>query len=83
MGSEMCIRDSSGSGKKADWKVAARVAATTQMILAGGLDSDNLVSAIRTVNPWGVDVSSGVEISRGIKDPEKIREFVARARATE
>ncbi len=73
----------SGSGKKADWKVAARFAATTQVILAGGLDRDNVASAVRAVNPWGVDVSSGVEISRGIKDPEKIRKFVARARATE
>ena len=73
----------SGSGKKADWKVAARVAATTQVILAGGLNRDNVASAVRAVNPWGVDVSSGVEISRGIKDPEKIRKFVARARATE
>ena len=72
-----------GSGKNADWKEAARIAATTQMILAGGLDSDNLVSAIRTVKPWGVDVSSGVEFSRGIKALDKIRAFVARARATE
>ena len=73
----------SGSGTTADWDAAAELAPRTQLILAGGLDPDNVADAIRRVRPWGVDVSSGVERRRGEKDPKKIREFVARARAVE
>jgi phosphoribosylanthranilate isomerase len=73
----------SGSGTPADWDEAAKLAPLTQMILAGGLDAANVGDAIRRVRPWGVDVSSGVERRRGEKDPQKIREFVARARAEE
>lgn len=73
----------SGHGERADWLGAARVAARTRVILAGGLDCDNVVEAIEAVRPWGVDVSSGVERTRGIKDPQKIREFIARVRAAE
>ena len=71
----------SGHGERADWPGAARAAASTRVILAGGLDGDNVVEAIETVWPWGVDVSSGVERSRGVKDPHKITEFIARVRA--
>ena len=71
----------SGSGTRADWPGAARVAARTNVILAGGLDRGNVLDAIETVRPWGVDVSSGVERSRGVKDPEKIAGFIARVRA--
>ncbi len=74
---------SSGSGERADWQGAAPVATETQLILAGGLDEDNVSMAIEAVKPWGLDVSSGVERSRGAKDPEKIRGFIARARAAE
>jgi phosphoribosylanthranilate isomerase len=73
----------SGSGKMADWGEARRVAARTQLILAGGLDAGNVGDAIASVRPFGVDVSSGVERERGRKDPAKIREFVARVRALE
>jgi phosphoribosylanthranilate isomerase len=71
----------SGSGRTADWREAGALAARTRLILAGGLDPGNVANAIRAVQPWGVDVSSGVEAARGVKDRRKIREFIARAKA--
>ena len=73
----------SGAGEKANWKEATLTATSTQLILAGGLTAKNVMIAIQTVRPWGVDVSSGVEVSRGTKDPSKIQEFIAQVRATE
>ncbi len=73
----------SGSGQVADWRDAASIASATQMILAGGLDADNVADAIYAVDPWGIDVSSGVESRPAEKDPEKIRLFITRARAAE
>ena len=74
---------SSGSGQPADWQRAAAIAAHTDLILAGGLSAANVTDAIAAVRPWGVDVSSGVETSPGIKDTDKIAEFIARVRAAE
>ena len=74
---------SSGRGEKVDWQVAAGVAGSGRMILAGGLDADNVGEAIAAVMPWGVDVSSGVESAPGVKDPDLIHAFVAAVRATE
>jgi phosphoribosylanthranilate isomerase len=71
----------SGSGRVADWDEAAGLARVAEVILAGGLTDDNVGDAIRFVRPWGVDVSSGVERTRGEKDSGLIREFVARVRA--
>ncbi len=71
----------SGSGETADWDEAKRIASRCELILAGGLDANNVAAAIARVRPFGVDVSSGVEYQRGRKDPARIREFVARARA--
>jgi phosphoribosylanthranilate isomerase len=71
----------SGIGSRSDWNSATQLALTTQLVLAGGLNSTNVADAIATVRPYGVDVSSGVEAMPGIKDPAKIHEFVRRARA--
>ncbi len=66
----------SGIGELADWRRAAELARQTQLILAGGLCVANVAEAITVVRPFGVDVSTGVEATPGIKDPEKIVEFV-------
>lgn len=71
----------SGVGARADWERAARLAARTDLILAGGLDPDNVAGAIRQVQPWGVDVSSGVERRRGVKDLNRIVAFIDAAKA--
>ena len=71
----------SGVGSTSDWQAAAQLARTTELVLAGGLNATNVADAIAAVRPFGVDVSSGVEASPGVKDPTKIHEFVRRARA--
>ena len=71
----------SGTGERADWSAAATLARRAELILGGGLDPDNVGEAIRQVRPWAVDVSSGVEASRGHKDPDRIRAFIRAARA--
>jgi len=71
-----------GGGSTFDWQIATSVAASLPIWLAGGLNADNIVTAIQTVRPWCVDVSSGVE-SGGLKDHAKIRDFVAAAKATQ
>ena len=73
----------SGSGESVDWTRAASIANHGLMILAGGLAEDNVGEAIRTVRPWGVDVSSGVESLPGYKDYELIRRFISAVRAAE
>ncbi|MEM1263105.1 MAG: phosphoribosylanthranilate isomerase [Pseudomonadota bacterium] len=72
--------DASGSGGRADWHAASKLAADTAVVLAGGLDPDNVAAAIDAVQPAGVDVSSGVEALPGVKDPQRIHAFVAAAR---
>jgi phosphoribosylanthranilate isomerase len=71
----------SGSGTASDWSAAQRLSRSTQLVLAGGLDSANVAAAIATVRPFGVDVSSGVEARPGVKSPLRITQFVAAARA--
>ncbi len=72
----------SGLGETVDWSVAASLAETNQLILAGGLNRDNVAEAIRQVGPYGVDVSSALETSPGEKDPDLIRAFIDSVRAT-
>lgn len=73
----------SGHGQPVDWSAAAQLARDRKMILAGGLSAGNVATAIDTVSPYGVDVSSDVESSPGRKDAGMIRKFVSAARAAE
>lgn len=70
------------TGKTHDWSVSARLAESLDkpLILAGGLDADNVSEAVRTVRPSGVDAHSGVEDASGRKDPALARAFVSEAR---
>jgi len=70
-----------GTGVKVDWRRAAGIARTHRIVLAGGLTPENVVEAIETVRPYGVDVSSGVEDSPGVKNVDKIERFLTGARS--
>ncbi len=70
-----------GTGQTFDWGLAARAAQLgTPVFLAGGLTPDNVAEAVRTVRPYGVDVSGGVEAAPGRKDPAKVRAFITAAK---
>jgi phosphoribosylanthranilate isomerase len=69
-----------GSGEIFDWALAAEVARELPIVLAGGLGPDNVAEAVRAVRPWAVDVASGVERAPGVKDHDRMRLFVERAR---
>ena len=69
-----------GTGQSFDWSIAARLAqAGHEFLLGGGLTPENVAEAVRSVAPWGVDVSSGVETG-GVKDATKIRAFIQQVR---
>ena len=72
---------SPGSGEVFDWALMNEIPLGLRLILSGGLHPENVKEGIDRVRPWGVDVSSGVEKSHGLKDPVKMRQFIANARA--
>ncbi len=75
-----------GSGTRPDWEVCARIVDShpgRKFVLAGGLTAENVADALATVRPWGVDVSSGIESARGVKDLAKMRAFAAAVEAYE
>jgi phosphoribosylanthranilate isomerase len=69
-----------GTGERFDWSLIP-ASLPKPVILSGGLTPDNVAEAIQRVHPWAVDVSSGVEASKGIKDANKIAQFIAKAKA--
>lgn len=69
-----------GTGHTVDWTLAQEAARSTPIVLAGGLTPANVAEAITRVRPYGVDVSSGVELSPGKKDHDKVKAFIAAAR---
>lgn len=70
----------SGAGETCDWSVARAMARRGELVLAGGLNPANVAQAIAEVRPFGVDVSTGVEMRPGVKGPAEIAKFVAAAR---
>ena len=67
-----------GTGERFAWEVTKSL--DRDFVLAGGLDPDSVGNAVREIAPWGVDASSGLEFTRGRKDPGLIRDFVERAK---
>jgi phosphoribosylanthranilate isomerase len=66
-----------GTGRIVDWSMASAIAHERRVVLAGGLTPDNVAEAVAAVQPWGIDVSSGVEKSPGIKDEQRIAALFA------
>lgn len=82
-GTDLILVDaaSPGSGQVFDWGLFAELPEGPRYILAGGLDPENVALAVQRVEPWGVDVASGVERAPGKKDALKVKAFIERARA--
>jgi len=84
-GADIIMLDSAspGSGRVFDWSLAEGVPSGLRVLLAGGLNPDNVGEAIERVRPWGVDVASGVESAPGVKDPTRVRRFINAANEAE
>jgi phosphoribosylanthranilate isomerase len=82
-GADVVLLDSAspGSGRVFDWSLAEGAPSGHRLLLAGGLHPGNVGEAVRKVRPWGVDVSTGVESSPGVKDARRVRAFINAARA--
>jgi len=76
----MVDAESPGSGEVFDWRLAEGVVDPARLIVSGGLHAGNVADAIEHLHPFGVDTSTGVEASPGVKDPRKVRAFVVAAR---
>ncbi len=81
-GADIVLLDSAspGSGRVFDWSLAEGAPSGLRVLLAGGLTEHNVAEAIERVQPWGVDVTTGVEAEPGVKDPRKVRSFINAAR---
>lgn len=66
-----------GTGQRFDWEILKGKTFAKPWMLSGGLDADNIADALKILSPDAVDVSSGVESARGVKDPEKIKAFIS------
>jgi phosphoribosylanthranilate isomerase len=72
-----------GSGQVFDWSMIEGLPDGKRLLLAGGLNPDNVANAVKAVEPWGVDVATGVESGPGRKDAVKLRQFIANARTAD
>ncbi|QNG20336.1 phosphoribosylanthranilate isomerase [Rhodococcus triatomae] len=81
LGADRLLVDGAVAGAGRTWDWSSTTAPDGGWILAGGLDPDNVADALAATGAWGVDVSSGVESERGVKDPALIEKFVAAVRA--
>ena len=73
-----------GTGERFNWELAVEIQTLGRPVfLAGGLTPENVAEAVRLVRPYGVDVSSGVEMAPGKKDPEKVRAFIRAAKSAQ
>jgi phosphoribosylanthranilate isomerase len=71
-----------GTGRIWDWELVAQRRSKVPVVLSGGLTPENVAEAVSVVRPWAVDVASGVESAPGVKDPAKVRAFIAAAEAS-
>jgi phosphoribosylanthranilate isomerase len=78
---EALFLDSSSNGVSFDWDFVRLIESDSKIVIAGGLDASNVGEAIRIAKPWGVDASSKLETAPGIKDHEKIRRFIEKAKS--